>query len=218
MSKKSRKRNKKILAAIGLGLGAAALASKKKAASASDVEANDNAFRINDKKPSIAAVSGDKKSTAKPAKKETPTVKTKKTIQDNKYDPKKGKFGTVTKKDETGQNITTKITPFKKAGLTLGVSKNKRSDNYKGYATKTGNSRGDLGTTGKPEKKDYFGATVFPRSQAADNFKADNREYKGANQSYEGRKSGGRAGYKSGGSSVKKSMGKALRGGGKVIR
>ena len=64
MSKKSRKRNKKILAAIGLGLGAAALASKKKAASASDVEANDNAFRINDKKPSIADVSGAKKSTA----------------------------------------------------------------------------------------------------------------------------------------------------------
>ena len=30
MSKKSRKRNKKILAAIGIGLGAAALASKKK--------------------------------------------------------------------------------------------------------------------------------------------------------------------------------------------
>ena len=31
MSKKSRKRNKKILAAIGLGLGAAAMASRKKA-------------------------------------------------------------------------------------------------------------------------------------------------------------------------------------------
>jgi hypothetical protein len=31
MSKKSRKRNKKILAAIGLGLGAAALSSRKKA-------------------------------------------------------------------------------------------------------------------------------------------------------------------------------------------
>ena len=31
MSKKSRKRNKKILAAIGIGLGAAALSSRKKA-------------------------------------------------------------------------------------------------------------------------------------------------------------------------------------------
>jgi hypothetical protein len=30
MSKKSRQRNKKILAAIGIGLGAAAMASKKK--------------------------------------------------------------------------------------------------------------------------------------------------------------------------------------------
>ena len=38
MSKKSRKRNKKILAAIGIGLGAAALASKKKA---TDADAED---------------------------------------------------------------------------------------------------------------------------------------------------------------------------------
>ena len=127
------------------------------------------------------------------------------TIQDNKYDPKKGKFGTITQKDETGQNITKKITPFKDSGLTLGVSKRKRNmDTYKGYATKTGNSRGDLGTTGRPEKKDYFGATVFPKSQAADNFKADNREYGRANE------------YKSGGRV--KGCGKALRGYGKAMK
>ena len=198
MSKKSRKRNKKILAAIGIGLGAAALASRNKRNKGID--------------KGIKSAEADKGSDMLPKKveyitkkkKETPTVKTKKTIQDNKYDPKKGKFGTITQKDESGQNITKKITPFKNSGLTLGVSKNKKSDDYKGYATKTGNSRGDLGTTGKPEKKDYFGATVFPKSQAADNFKADNREYGRANT------------YKSGGRV--KGCGKALRGFGKAMK
>ena len=38
MSKKSRKRNKKILAAIGIGLGAAALASRRKSDTAADVD------------------------------------------------------------------------------------------------------------------------------------------------------------------------------------
>ena len=198
MSKKSRKRNKKILAAIGIGLGAAALASRNKRNEGID--------------KGIKSAEADKSSDMLPKKveyitkkkKETPTVKTKKTIQDNKYDPKKGKFGTITQKDESGQNITKKITPFKNSGLTLGVSKNKKSDDYKGYATKTGNSRGDLGTTGKPEKKDYFGATVFPKSQAADNFKADNREYGRANT------------YKSGGRV--KGCGKALRGFGKAMK
>ena len=194
MSKKSRKRNKKILAAIGIGLGAAALASRKP--KQSDVSSD------NLKRPSIETA---KKDTAKKdtAKKDT-AVTTKKTIQDNKYDPKKGKFGTITQKDESGQNITKKITPFKNSGLTFGVSKNKKSDDYKGYATKTGNSRGDLGTTGRPEKKDYFGATVFPKSQAADNFKTDNREYGRANT------------YKSGGRV--KGCGKALRGFGKAMK
>ena len=202
MSKKSRKRNKKILAAIGIGLGAAALASKRRKDATADVDRG----RGGDSARAEARTNANKKTdyiTKK--KKETPTVKTKKTIQDNKYDPKKGKFGTITQKDETGQNITKKITPFKDSGLTLGVSKRKRNmDTYKGYATKTGNSRGDLGTTGRPEKKDYFGATMLPKSQAADNFKADNREYGRANE------------YKSGGRV--KGCGKALRGYGKAMK
>ena len=49
-------------------------------------------------------------------------------------------------------------------------------------------------------------------------FKASKDIAKGAKPANLGLKSGGRAGYKSGGSSVKKSMGKALRGGGKVMR
>jgi len=46
MSKKSRKRNKKILAAIGIGLGAAALASKKRNASIADNENKESGMDI----------------------------------------------------------------------------------------------------------------------------------------------------------------------------
>ena len=194
MSAKSRKRNRRLAALAGVITAGTLAARKNKADLASTEDGKSANTTIQDNKP--------KKDTAK---KETPTVKTKKTIQDNKYDPKKGKFGTITQKDETGQNITKKITPFKDSGLTLGVSKRKRNmDTYKGYATKTGNSRGDLGTTGRPEKKDYFGATMLPKSQAADNFKADNREYGRANE------------YKSGGRV--KGCGKALRGYGKAMK
>ena len=42
MSKKSRKRNKKILAAIGIGLGAAALASRKKASDKADLASTED--------------------------------------------------------------------------------------------------------------------------------------------------------------------------------
>ncbi len=46
MSKKSRKRNKKILAAIGIGLGAAALASKRKADLASTEDGKSGSTKI----------------------------------------------------------------------------------------------------------------------------------------------------------------------------
>ena len=198
MSKKSRKRNKRLLALAGI-ITAGTLAAKNKRNASIDKgiksAEDDKGSEMLSKKTDYIT----KK------KKDTPTVKTKRTIQDNKPDPKLGKFGTYTKKDETGQNITKKLEPFKNSGLTLGVSKRKKNmDTYKGYATKTGNSRGDFGLTGKPEKKDYFGATVFPKSQAADNFKADNREYGRANT------------YKSGGRV--KGCGKALRGFGKAMK
>jgi len=72
MSKKSRKRNKKILAAIGIGLGAAALASRKKGTAA---DANDG-FTGTGKKTDFIT----KKDTSK---KETPTVKTSTTVMDS---------------------------------------------------------------------------------------------------------------------------------------
>jgi hypothetical protein len=68
MSQKSRRRNKKILAAIGIGLGAAAMASKKRNASIADNEANESGFAASTKKPSIADVSG-------PVKKKDTAVK-----------------------------------------------------------------------------------------------------------------------------------------------
>ena len=198
MSKKSRKRNKKILAAIGIGLGAAALASKRNKSIDKGIKSAED-----DKGSDMLS------KTVTPKKKpdsSMPANLSKNTGKDNKRPySMEGKFGTVTKTDDSGKKTTKKITPFKDSGLTLGVSKRKRNmDTYKGYATKTGNSRGDLGLTGKPEKKDYFGATVFPKSQAADNFKADNREYGRANT------------YKSGGRV--KGCGKALRGYGKAMK
>ena len=73
MSKKSRKRNKKILAAIGIGLGAAAMASRKKG-TAADVDSG----RGGDSSSAKSRVEANT-----PKKKDT-VVKTPKTIQDNK--------------------------------------------------------------------------------------------------------------------------------------
>jgi len=71
MSKKSRKRNKKILAAIGIGLGAAALASRKKTNSENEAY--------------LKTEGGDKSKTdfITKKKKETPTVKTSTTVMDS---------------------------------------------------------------------------------------------------------------------------------------
>ena len=77
MSKKSRKRNKKILAAIGIGLGAAALASRKPKQSSTEADSG----RGGDTASAKAREDSNKKTTAK---KDT-TVTTPRTIQDNKY-------------------------------------------------------------------------------------------------------------------------------------
>ena len=73
MSKKSRKRNKKILAAIGIGLGAAALASRKpKQSDVSQDSGRGSGLR-------------DTVDTKKTTPKKDTTVTTPRTIQDNKY-------------------------------------------------------------------------------------------------------------------------------------
>ena len=65
MSKKSRRRNKRLLALAGLA-GAVALSSKRKRdASIADNEANESGFAASNKKPNIADVSGPIKDTSK---------------------------------------------------------------------------------------------------------------------------------------------------------
>ena len=99
MSKKSRKRNKKILAAIGLGLGAAAMASKRKAALAGTEDGKSAKAKSIPTGPKELGLSTAKKDKA---------VKTPTTIQDNKAKPEKLRFGQV--KTKTGEIKATK--PF----------------------------------------------------------------------------------------------------------
>ena len=178
MSKKSRKRNKKILAAIGIGLGAAAMASKRKADLASTEDGKSANTTIQDNKP--------KKDTAK-----------------------KSEYKDSIMSGGSGVKYS-KSTPKKRVKLTLGVGDGgplKLKDN----SIRAKNRQTNAAGIKEPNKP--MAASIFPKSQTADDYKADMRDFGKTNY-----KSGGRAGYKSGGSSVKKSMGKALRGGGKVMR
>ena len=193
MSKKSRKRNKKILAAIGIGLGAAALASRKKRNTSIQAnEAKESGFDI----PEV-------KSTAKKSDSKMPDNITKNTGKDNKRPySMEGKFGTVTTKDDSGKKTTTKLEPFKNSGLTLGVSNRKVDKTANAVAkAKRDTSAGKLppqlqnpGRTNITTKQGNFrsgfkniGNTIFPKA----NFK-----------------SGGRV----------KGCGKALRGFGKAMK
>jgi len=198
MSKKSRRRNKKILGALALIGGLGLAARNKRNASIQANEAKESGFDI-------------------PAVVTTPKKKPAKVYQDAIMRGDKGtkfkqppiRFSQVINKKGEVQTLK----PFENSGLTLGVSKRKKDmDTYKGYATKTGNSRGDFGLTKKPQKKDYFGATIFPKSQAADNYAADIREY-GRGNEY---KSGGRAKLRSGGKV--KGCGIAKRGLGRAMK
>ena len=89
MSKKSRKRNKKILAAIGLGLGAAAMASKKRNASIADNENKESGMDIAPKEYITK-------------KKDTGPVKTSTTVMDSM--PAKAPKNELSKRIQTGTN------------------------------------------------------------------------------------------------------------------
>mgnify|MGYP003140490150 CR=1 FL=1 len=89
MSKKSRRRNKRLLALAGLA-GAVALSSKRKRdASIADNEANESGFAASNKKPNIADVSGPIKDTSKsdvvaaPKKVNNNTFRTRQRITDS---------------------------------------------------------------------------------------------------------------------------------------
>ena len=89
MSKKSRRRNKKILAVLGALGGAALMARNKRNASNSVVEANDNAFDI----PAV---------TSTPKKKPSTPVTTKTTIMDSM--PAKAKKNPLSKRIKKNTN------------------------------------------------------------------------------------------------------------------
>ena len=166
MSKKSRKRNKKILAAIGLGLGAAALASRKKKSDLAGTE---------DNKSGSTKITGG--------------------TNLNDY---------VTKKDTSKTDVKPIAKPESKA-----TGSNVRT------RQRIVDSSGDTVESAGVKSKDVKG--ILPPSQNKGNMYAGVGETNPRSRGY-GKKDGGRMGLKSGGSSVKKSMGKALRGGGKVMR
>ena len=191
MSKKSRKRNKKILAAIGIGLGAAAMASRNK---------KDQSIT----KPSVADVAGPKKDTAK---KET-TVTTPKTIKDNQYDGPKNPKSIIVKKntnkiytDATGGESTAKVgnekTTFKGEDGYLRRGKDATPMTGGRFGTSRAASeisKGALPPQLRTPKKPETYNEISP-------FAAKN---------------GGRANYQSGGKV--KGCGKALRGFGKAMK
>ena len=187
MSKKSRKRNKKILAAIGIGLGAAAMASKRKSDLASTEDGKsakaDRGFTMAD--------------VANTPKKDT-AVKTKTTIQDNK--PKKPAV------------VATKPIPGIKIGDDGSITSSKfdkKSPNTT-YANKN-DYVNRKSTVVEPAKKS-IGDTLSYNSTFAQN-QRKNAPVTGTTKP--GMKSGGRAGYKSGGSA--RGAGCAKRGVSKIL-
>ena len=178
MSKKSRKRNKKILAAIGIGLGAAALASKKRNTSIQANEAKEAGFAASNKKASIADVSG-------PVKKKSVDTGTGRDFGESspKYEPKK-----------------TRIRPFR--SLDLGVPEGSKPLKLQDNSIRAKNRQTSSAGIKEPNKP--MVASIFPKSQTADNYRADMQDFGRTNQ------------YKSGGRV--KGCGKALRGFGKAMK
>jgi len=179
MSAKSRKRNRRLAALAGV-ITAGALAARKNKA---DLASTEDGKSGSTSKPSIADVSGPKKDTA---------VKTKTTIQDNK--PKD-----TAKKPIPGIRVTkNSITASK-------YDKNTPNKTFSGPDKKYDyvNRASETNTAGIAKPKKSLMATVFPKSGAADDFKASTQDYNRGNY-----KSGGRV----------KGCGKALRGFGKAMK
>jgi len=196
MSKKSRKRNKKILAAIGIGLGAAALASKKnKADLASTEDGKSGSTKITPKmaRPGL----GDQEK----------TVTTPRTIQDNKY-----KGPRNTKSIRVKEN-TNKVYTDATGGESTAKEGNKKSN----FIGKDGNVRRGVDATpmtpgprGTARAASEMSRGMLPpqlRKPRASN------TFGPGNDGLSSYKSGGRANYKHGGSTgSSKSSGCEIRG------
>jgi hypothetical protein len=201
MSKKSRRRNKKILAVLGALGGAALMAKRKRDASNSVVEANDNAFDI-------------------PAVVTTPKKKPAKVYQDDimkggkgvKYQKPDIKFGQVVNKKGNVQTLK----PFENSGLTLGVS-NRKVDKTANAVNKANKemAKGML----PPQLRNPGRRNITTDQQNFRNFfKTGTSEPSMSGLADEdfAAKDGGRAKLKSGGKV--KGCGKALRGFGRAMK
>ena len=164
MSKKSRKRNKKILAAIGLGLGAAAMASKRKADLASTEDGKSGSTKI--------------------------------TGGTNLNDYDGGATKPIAKPDTTPKDTQPKGSNVRTRGKIVDSS----GDTVASAGTAIADNKSKVTNVTKP------GDNMYSTNAGSSNPRRVNR------------KDGGRMGLKSGGKSKPKSIGKALRGGGKVMR
>ena len=161
MSKKSRRRNKKILAAIGIGLGAAALAKNKRDKSIDS---------------GIEAANADKGSdmlskTVTPKKKpdsKMPSNLSKDTGKDNKPVKK------------------TRIKPFR--SLDLGIPEGSKPLKLTDNSIR--NKNRDTNAAGIKEPNKPMIASIFPRSKTADNYAGDMRDFQKTNYKSGGRVKG----------------------------
>ena len=200
MSKKSRKRNKKILAAIGIGLGAAALASKKRNASIADNENKESGMDIAPKNYITKK------------KKETPTVKTSTTVMDSM--PAKTPKNQKSKRIQKNTNKVYTIEGAKKGepakvgnekSVFKGEDGNLRSG--KDAVPMTGGRFGTYKASKEMERGDLPPQLRKPKASETFGSRNDGLSYLAK---------GGRAEYKSGGKV--KGCGKALRGFGKAMK
>ena len=199
MSKKSRKRNKKILAAIGIGLGAAALASKKRNASIADNENKESGMDIAPKNYITKK------------KKETPTVKTSTTVMDS--------MPAKTPKNEDSRRTNAKGETFTIKGAKAGDTKkvgNKKTTfvSDSGTLTKGGKTIEKKDTT--PTALRNFFESPAKKSERVSVASGKANIEAGSRTPGMGLRSGGRANYQSGGKV--KGCGKALRGFGKAMK
>ena len=160
MSKKSRKRNKKILAAIGLGLGAMALSKRNKSIDKGIKSAEDD------------------KGSEMLSKVVTPKKKP--------DTAKKSDYKDSIMSGGSGVKYS-KSTPIKKAKITLGVGDGgplKLQDN----SIRAKNR--DTNAAGIKEPNKPMIASIFPKSKTADNYAGDMRDFQKTNYKSGGRVKG----------------------------
>ena len=164
MSKKSRKRNKKILAAIGIGLGAAALASRNKSI---------------DK--GIKSAEDDKGSDMLSKKVEYITKKKKDTAKKSDYKDSIMSGGSGVKPVKK-----TRIKPFR--SLDLGIPEGSEPLKLKDNSIRAKNR--DTNAAGIKEPNKSMIASIFPKSKTADNYAGDMRDFQKTNYKSGGRVKG----------------------------